>query len=119
MDLFFFFYRFPHDYFILEYLIRDVYIPQNEIDKCVALLESNTSHFNVLGLYDTANQWFNVSGKGTMGMLIQINLSALKYMPENAVSFVMDNHCCFAKMHLNIKLNLHEILVSRQIDFNF
>ncbi|XP_076111481.1 TPR repeat-containing protein DDB_G0287407-like isoform X2 [Mytilus galloprovincialis] len=75
---------FPHDYFILEYLIRDVYIPQNEIDKCVALLESNTSHFNVLGLYDTANQWFNVSGKGTMGMLIQINLSALKYMPENA-----------------------------------
>ncbi|XP_052060988.1 TPR repeat-containing protein DDB_G0287407-like [Mytilus californianus] len=75
---------FPHDYYILEYLIRDVYIPQNEVDKCVALLESNTSHFNVLGLYDTVNQWFNYSGKGTVGMLIQINLSALKYMPENA-----------------------------------
>ena len=88
---FIFCFRFPNDPYIIEHIVKDIYVPNNEAEKLIDLLESRQSIFGADKLYDAANTWFNQNGRGTYEMLITMNLSALKFVPENLVSWIWRN----------------------------
>lgn len=91
--------------------MKDVYVPQGQTDRLIHLLEDNQSIFQPERLYDAANTWFNQAGVGTYEMLIAINLSGLKFVPDNVVRPFMNDIFLIACYFYCVGTHMSEILV--------